>query len=288
MKLKFSASFFVFAAFVLLAANRWIFVVYVLSVILHEYAHQLVGGLFHCKFSEVRLFAFGAVTYGDVEILTPGEEILTGLAGPLVNALLALLFTALWWIVPETYVYTDGAVMANLALALFNLLPAYPLDGGRILCSALKGRLGYRRALLVVKVLGWILAALLFLGFVASLFFTFAVNLGVTAAMLVWAALSDHREHTARRLKNLTLGESELKKGLSMRSLALSEDLTLYEVLRKLNPDYFYNLYFYRGRECVLACDQFLLMQWAENEELTASVRQLREKGLQKRGNVVK
>ena len=288
MKIRFSVSFLVFAGFVLLAANRWVFAVYVVSVILHEYAHQVTGGLFHCKFSEVRLYAFGAVTYGDIEILSPGEEILTGLAGPLLNLLLALLLTAMWWIVPSTYVYTDSAAMANLALALFNLLPAYPLDGGKVLCAALKPLFGYRRALKTVRILGWILASALFAACACSAFGQFQISLGVTAAMLVWASLSDPPEQTARRLRNLTLGERELCSGLSVRSLALSEELTLLDVLRRLNPDYFYRLYFYRGKTCVYVCDQFRLMQWAETQPLTVCVADLVQKGLQKRGNVVK
>ena len=275
MKIRFSVSFFLFAAFLLLAGDRLTFIVYILSVILHEYSHNLAGGFFHCKFSEVRLFAFGAVTYGDIEVLKPVEEVIVSLAGPLFNALVALLMTAMWWIIPATYVFTDTAVFANLSLALFNLLPVYPLDGGRILTCLLKQRFGYRRALRFVMALGFAFAGALFMLFVWTAFGEMNLTLGVCAVMLLWAALADRNDGALRRLKNLTLDEERMKKGLGVRTLALSEDMTLLEVLRRLNPDYFYELKFYRGRQLARSMDQFELMELTERFALDTPVRDL-------------
>ena len=282
MKLKFSVSFFLFAGFLVLAGERLTFLVYILSVILHEYAHGLAGGFFHCKFSEVKLFAFGGVTYGDVEILAPMEEVVVSLAGPLVNCLVALLFTAMWWIVPASYLFTDQIVLANLSLALFNLVPAYPLDGGRMLACLLKQRFGYRRALRFVKILGVLFAAALFGLFVTSAFAEFNLNLGVCALMLVWAALAERDAGGLKRLKNIELGEERFRKGLAVRSLALSDDLTLLDVLRRLNPDYFYELKFCRNGRVVAEIDQFTLAKWTETFPLDRRIRDLTEKSLQK------
>lgn len=287
MKIRFSVSFFLFAAFLLIAGDRLTFLVYILSVILHEYSHNLAGGFFHCKFSEVKLFAFGAVTYGDVEVLKPGEEVIVSLAGPLFNALLALLFTAMWWIVPATYLFTDTVVFANLSLALFNLLPVYPLDGGRILTCLLKQRFGYRRALRFVMALGFAFSAALFGLFVWSAFGELNLTLGVCALMLLWASLSERGEGGLKRLKNLTIDAAALRKGLGVRTLALSDEMTLLEVLRRLNPDYFYELKFYGGRRLTRSMDQFALMELTERFDLGTRVRDLPQKSLQTRGNDV-
>ena len=98
----------------------------------------------------------GAVVSGDIEGIPISDEIRLALAGPFVNAACAALFAALWWVFPETYPYTDTAAFASLFLALVNLFPAYPLDGGRIVaCIAVrkKGEGFARRLMLVLGIL---------------------------------------------------------------------------------------------------------------------------------------
>lgn len=117
------------------------------SVLLHEIGHTLVARHYGIKTLEIVMFPIGGVSRP--ERLPKGrQELFISLAGPLVNALIAaVLFTWVW--VQGSYVSIDllkeptnanlaeRIAIGNLLLFLFNLLPAYPMDGGRILRAAL-------------------------------------------------------------------------------------------------------------------------------------------------------
>lgn len=117
------------------------------SVILHELGHALVGKLYGVRALEIVMFPIGGVTRLE-RTPRPSQELWIALAGPMVNLLIALgLFGVLIWrdaIVPfEELAQPSDANLAeriavgNLILAAFNLLPAFPMDGGRILRSVL-------------------------------------------------------------------------------------------------------------------------------------------------------
>lgn len=80
---------------------------------------------------------FGAVIDGDLKGISFKDEIFVAICGPLCNLVTAGFFVALWWLTPTMYAFTDTACYSSLSIALVNLLPAYPLDGGRILKCAL-------------------------------------------------------------------------------------------------------------------------------------------------------
>lgn len=99
----------------------------------HELAHALAARRFGYALDKIVLMPYGAVISGDIADMGRREKLWVLAAGPLANLLTALLFAALWWLFPETYPYTDTAFYVSLSLFFVNLLPAYPLDGGRAL-----------------------------------------------------------------------------------------------------------------------------------------------------------
>jgi Zn-dependent protease/CBS domain-containing protein len=117
------------------------------SVILHELGHALMGRLFGVKTLEIVMFPIGGVARMESPP-SPKAELWIAVAGPLVNLLIgAGMFAALLWsrgLLPweELLQPTDANLLeriaaANIILAVFNLLPAFPMDGGRILRAAL-------------------------------------------------------------------------------------------------------------------------------------------------------
>ncbi|MDP3698462.1 MAG: site-2 protease family protein [Nanoarchaeota archaeon] len=103
------------------------------SVLLHELSHSLVAKAKKIKVESITLFFFGGVASIDDEDLKPGTEFLMAIAGPLFSLLLFGIFYLiyflngnLFWTAITFYLY-----QLNLILALFNLVPGYPLDGGR-------------------------------------------------------------------------------------------------------------------------------------------------------------
>ena len=128
----------------------------------HEMMHVLAAALLGVKIREIRLMPFGGSARMENPYGVGGMRILwAALAGPGVNLLLAVVFAALaqWGFLSP--VSAAVHVRHNLVLCLFNLLPALPLDGGRILYALLQRHIGEERALKLGILLGRLLAAIL-------------------------------------------------------------------------------------------------------------------------------
>tara|TARA_R110002020_G_scaffold19062_4_gene66295 strand:+ start:11531 stop:12676 length:1146 start_codon:yes stop_codon:yes gene_type:complete len=115
------------------------------SLILHELAHSLVARAYGLKVGGITLFIFGGVAELEEEPHDPKSEFQIAIAGPLMSLLLAAVFYGVGALTaggPELSL--AGAVfgylaLINLVLAVFNLIPAFPLDGGRVLRAAVWG-----------------------------------------------------------------------------------------------------------------------------------------------------
>jgi Zn-dependent protease/CBS domain-containing protein len=109
------------------------------SVLAHEVSHALVARRFGLKVEGITLFIFGGATTIDSDSRTPREEALIALAGPGTSLLLGGLFVAMALTVQQPQLEALVAYLGfvNLALGLFNLIPGFPMDGGRVLRAIL-------------------------------------------------------------------------------------------------------------------------------------------------------
>ncbi len=136
------------------------------SVLVHELSHSVVALRRGIRVRRIRLFIFGGVSEIEQEANTPGDEFAITIAGPASSLILAGLFYLADWLAPEVEA-APGRLLGllafvNLALALFNLLPGFPLDGGRVLRSAVWKVTGsYRRGTKVAVGGGMAVAGLL-------------------------------------------------------------------------------------------------------------------------------
>ncbi len=122
----------------------FLFFVSTIVALQHELAHAYAAAKLGYSLNSVVLMPFGAVIDGDLRASFK-DEIFVALCGPLCNFITALFFGALWWFFPDAYAYTDIAFFSSLSIACINLLPAYPLDGGRILKCGLARALSRKR-----------------------------------------------------------------------------------------------------------------------------------------------
>jgi Zn-dependent protease/predicted transcriptional regulator len=139
------------------------------SVLVHELAHALVAQARGIRVQDITLFLFGGATRAKVDSRGPGDEFLIALVGPLTSGLLAGLFGIIASlgrdVLSRPLAGTFGYLAwTNLLLAGFNLVPGFPLDGGRLLRAAIwktTGSLG--RATRIASVagqgVGWLLVA---------------------------------------------------------------------------------------------------------------------------------
>jgi Zn-dependent protease/CBS domain-containing protein len=106
------------------------------SVLLHELGHSLVARSQGISVNSITLFLFGGIASIDRESKTPGEAFLVAIAGPIVSLVLFLFFFILTQFFSESSLLgflTADLARINLVLALFNLIPGLPLDGGQVL-----------------------------------------------------------------------------------------------------------------------------------------------------------
>src|SRR5213596_1288005 len=144
------------------AASRVIFVLLLfLCVVLHEFGHAFAAKAFGINTPDITLLPIGGVARLERKPEEPVQELIIAVAGPLVNVIIALgLFVAggsQALLNPSTV--EGGGLIAqlltiNIMLVLFNLLPAFPMDGGRVLRALLATHMRYARATQVAATVG--------------------------------------------------------------------------------------------------------------------------------------
>ncbi|MCI0417924.1 MAG: site-2 protease family protein [Acidobacteria bacterium] len=187
------------------------------SIILHELAHCLVAGAAGLPVQSITLFILGGVSQIGKEAQRPGIEFLVSVAGPAASVMISAAFTVLW-MVSRAHLETVGALAEwlaeiNLVLALFNLIPAFPLDGGRMLRSALWGIWGdFSKATRAASAVGRTTAVLFFFGgalFVFAGQFAYGLWTGLIGWFL-WAASQQNQRQANLRDSLAGLTASDL------------------------------------------------------------------------------
>jgi Zn-dependent protease len=111
------------------------------SVCLHELGHAMAAKQYGIDTAHITMYPFGGVAAIKGMPDDPDQELVIALAGPAVNFALVAVFGLLWSIVGGRLVVAMIAV--NLMMGLFNLIPAFPMDGGRVLRALLARRMGW-------------------------------------------------------------------------------------------------------------------------------------------------
>jgi Zn-dependent protease len=147
-----------------------------LIVVLHELGHSVAAQYYHVPVKQIVLLPIGGVAQLEEIPEEPRKELVIAIAGPLVNFVLAILLAVIAPLLGQSL--TGGSLLAlpsllgkltfssifgyvfttNLFIGLFNLIPAYPMDGGRILRALLATRLSYRTATAAAVSIGQILS----------------------------------------------------------------------------------------------------------------------------------
>lgn len=134
------------------------------SVLIHELGHALVARLYGVKTLEIRLWFLGGVAKLDEMPRGKGAEAVVAVAGPITSVIIGIgLWLALPPLIPQAGLALVVSYLAitNVALALFNLLPALPLDGGRVLRGVLALFMPHLRATNVAAFISAVVAVML-------------------------------------------------------------------------------------------------------------------------------
>jgi Zn-dependent protease len=148
------------------------FLLLFLCVVLHEYGHALTARKFGVETRDILLSPIGGVARLESIPDKPLQEFYIALAGPMVNIIIAItvglvLFLITGQVFPDDFTsfrfdepaeFVGYIVFMNLALFMFNLIPAFPMDGGRVLRSLLAAKMGKVKATMIAMRIGRILA----------------------------------------------------------------------------------------------------------------------------------
>lgn len=182
-------------------------VLFFAAIVAHELAHSLVGRRFGLPVRSITLFALGGVAQMEKDASDPKTEFWTGIAGPIASVVIGagclVLAGLLGWTGPTRPGSPAAAVAAwlgyiNILLAMFNLIPGYPLDGGRVLRALLWWRSGDRDGATRDSSLVGQMVALAFIVFGIVRFFTGAGLGGLWLSFIGWFLLDASRTSYAQ------------------------------------------------------------------------------------------
>jgi Zn-dependent protease/predicted transcriptional regulator len=217
-----------------------------LSIVFHELSHSLVARRFGMPIRGITLFIFGGVAEMEDEPPGPRSEFLMAIAGPLASLFLAGVFFLLTRLGEAGHWYTAVIGVTaylsylNTIVAVFNLVPAFPLDGGRMLRAALWGwkrRLtdATRVASRIGSAFAWLLMILGVIAFIHGNYiggtWWFLIGLFLRAA-----AVGAYRQMVMRK----TLQGESIRRLMTAQPITVAPSVTI----ERLVEDYFYRYHF--------------------------------------------
>lgn len=233
IKIKIHPTFIVFACLLIYFGQSILFFNYLIVMFVHEFAHAFVAKRLGYNIKNIKLIPFGISLNMNADNLMPKDEIKIALAGPIVNLFLSLVTISIWWLFPESYNYSYIFCYANFVTAIFNLIPAFPLDGGRVLLSLLKQKYSLKNSIKFCKTINVVISVLLLFLFVWSCF----ISINFTYLFVIFCVLSGVLDNN--KMQNYTLiNYGVLKKigrVVKLKQIVISQNEPLYRVCKYID-----------------------------------------------------
>jgi len=243
LKVNVHPTFIFFASLLVYFGQGFLLLNYLLTIILHEYSHAFVARNLGYNIKNIKLIPFGICLNLKSSAIAPKDEIKIALAGPVMNLVLCILCFSLWWIFPSTYNYTNMFCYANFITCFFNFLPAFPLDGGRIMLAILKNKVSERTAIKFCKLINITLSVFLLILFVWSCF----SKMNLTYLFVVFCILTgvfevnENRQYSHINFSNI----KKVNKVMKIKNLYVKESEKVFKICKYLDSFSYVNLYVY-------------------------------------------
>ncbi len=250
-------AFWVVAVVMVLQHKYVEFLAALLAVLLHETAHAKAAYERGYVLDRITLMPYGAVLKGG-ENIASSDQIFIAAAGPLSNGILCLTLYALWWRFPALYAYTETLFDMSLMIGLYNLLPLYPLDGGRILLALTKKPL---RALKALRIAGIAASFIMLAAFILSAFYEINYSIGIMAVLIYLGAVGGTEKEEYRHLYE-RISETKLKNHpMELKTVTVHWGLKLISCFKRIRSDCI--------TEFIVVNDDFVPVRRLTEKELT-------------------
>ena len=251
--------------FILLSLNKSIILAFI-SIFLHEISHIVIAKKNGCKFNNFKIHIYGtSAEFINIDELSKREKIQIYLAGPCMNLAVACIFFFVGLIINNSIV--DKIININLSLMCFNILPAYPLDGSRVLEIILSEKILYKEVTDIISKISYIIA----LGLITISLVIFIYNKGINISLIIAAIIiylitrSEKKSAMYILMGNIFVKRNKLlrNKYIENKSISVYYKLGLANVMAIIDKNRFNSFY-------VLDDDLKLLFIMHEDELIEA------------------
>jgi Zn-dependent protease/predicted transcriptional regulator len=209
-------------------------ILFFLSVLIHEMSHSVVARRKGTTVERITLFLFGGMAQIEKEPETPYSEFIMAIAGPAASFILAAIFGAIWFFarnIEPVAVPVGYLAVINIVLGVFNMLPGYPLDGGRVLRSIVWKVTGsLKRATFIASTAGRVLG---FMIIAAGIYFIFTGNFlnGIWLAFIGWFLQSSAQTGYRQLIFETSIKGIKVKDVMNEDIVYVSKDITVQELV---------------------------------------------------------
>ena len=187
------AEFIVF--FILLSFNNSIILAFI-SILAHEGMHILVAKRKGCKFNDIQIHIYGtSAQFANIDELNKKEKLQIYLSGPFANFIIICIFWCIGF--ASNNILIDKMININISLLFFNLLPAYPLDGARVLEILLSQKILYRRANDIISKISYTIGVILLVIFIIVFAYSGVINVSILIASIAICLITRSEEKSA-------------------------------------------------------------------------------------------
>lgn len=213
-------------------------ILFFISVLIHEMSHSLVARRKGISVKRITLFLFGGMAQIEKEPETPYSEFIMAIAGPAASFVIAIIFGVIWIFTGNIAPIREPVkylAIINIVLGVFNMLPGYPLDGGRVLRSIIwKVTENLERATFIASTVGRVIG---FMIIAVGIFFILTGNFlnGVWLAFIGWFLQSSAQMGYRQIIFETSIKGIKVRDVMNENIVNVTKDITIQDLV----DDYF-------------------------------------------------
>lgn len=247
------------------------FLLFVFVVLVHEFAHAWVAKHYGYKIDNFFLTPYGTSLNYKEKIFDSKDELYVAIAGPLINIVLGIFVSSLWWAFPNLYNFTDVFVKQSFLFALFNLLPCYPLDGGRIVLSLMSRSVPREKVVKILIIFNVIFSFIMLVLFIISCFYNFNPTFALASIFMVLGLFEGKKQS---KYKVVSYFGKKTKNFAKTKILYVKQNVSLLKLIKKIDYNKFTIFAVDKGEKIVFI-DEKRVLSFALVYPLTISLEKI-------------